>query len=181
MVTRSCTAQIAVDVAARYGCAVDPACVQILPVGATSIKLPVWNGTRLTDPDFKETEKRGANSGWARFRNGPLATERRLALPALVAEGMTDLQLAYYLDVPVATIVYDRGRLGLRANHGLTAQRRAKVAQIAAVACGGLTVRQIADATGIHWKSVQVICREQGLPVAGRGAQLRADVDQVAA
>ena len=55
MVTRSCTAQIAADVAARYGCPVDPACVQILPVGATSIKLPVWNGTRLTDPDFKET------------------------------------------------------------------------------------------------------------------------------
>ena len=173
MVTQSCPTQIAADVARRYGCPVDPDRVRILPAGATSRPLPVWNGRRLVDPDFKATAKRAAQSAWARSRGGPLAIERRLALPALVAAGLTDVQIANRLDVPVSTVVYDRGRLGLRANHGLTAQRRAKVAQIVALACGALTVRQLAVATGVHRKTVQVICREQGLAVAGRGAQLR--------
>ena len=79
-------------------------------------------------------------------------------------------QIANQLDVPVSTVVYDRGRLGLRANHGLTAQRRAKVARITAVASGALTVRQIAAVTGIHWKSVQIICREGGLAVFRHGS-----------
>jgi hypothetical protein len=156
---------IAADVSARYGCGVDPRAVQIVPVGASGRTLPVWNGRKLVQPDYIAQCKRDTASAWSRWRNGPLAEIRRAQLPDLVGAGLTDIQIANQLAVPVSVIVYDRGRLGLLANHGLVAIRRAKMAQIAALDHAAMTALDIAQLTGISPATVRNICRDFKLTI----------------
>jgi hypothetical protein len=158
-------AAIAADVALRYGCGCDPRAVQIVPVGASGRPLPVWNGRKLVQPDYAAQRKRDTVSAWSRWRDGPLAEIRRAQLPDLVRAGLTDVQISNQLNVAVSVIVYDRGRLGLLANHGLVAIRRAKMAQIAALDHARMTALDIAGATGISPATVRNICRDFKLPI----------------
>lgn len=156
---------IAADVAARYGCGCDPRAVQIVPAGVSGRPLPVWNGRALVQPGYIAQCKRDATSAWSRWRDGPLAEIRRAQLPDLVRAGLTDIQIANQLAVPVSVIVYDRGRLGLLANHGLVAIRRAKMAQIATLDHANMTAVDIAGATGISPATVRNICRDFKLTI----------------
>lgn len=160
LVDQGARAAVAADVARRYGCVCDVAVVQIIAAHISGRPDPVWNGRRLVQPGFKEQARRDGADAWARWRGGPLAVARRAALPGLLRAGLTDIEIANHLDVPVSTIVYDRGRLGLAANHGLTAARRAKAALIAGLDHRALTAAQVAALTGISPRSVRNICRD---------------------
>lgn len=114
-------ARVAAEVAARYGLTVDPAVVQRVAPGVSGLPQPVWDGRALV----YEPQSAGRKP-WVRLpqrrrgRQGlvdPAVAERRQAVAALHAQGLSDAQISEKLGISTGTIYGDRRVLGLRANY----------------------------------------------------------------
>lgn len=110
------------------------------------------------------------------------AHDRRAQLPDLIAQGMTNPQLAKRFGVSTSAISNDCQALGLKANRakrrdaGRTSERKAK---IPALIEQGMTGPEIAAQLGCSRASVAKDCKELGIaiPRRGRGA---GSIDHVA-
>ena len=112
--------RVAADIAARYGVAVQPGAVQLVPQGTSGIPLPVWDGHRLIVPDWKEKRHRMAvNRSREARRAGAAsdgaATALREEIAALYAQGLTDAEMAAHMGKSCALIGHHRRFLRLRA------------------------------------------------------------------
>lgn len=109
---------VAAEVSARYGVAVKPCAVQVVPQGASGIPLPVWDGSRLIVPDWREKRQRMAVNRAKEARRAGAASDTRTVdlrdkIAALYAQGMTDGEMAAVLGKSAAVIAQHRRFLRL--------------------------------------------------------------------
>lgn len=110
--------KVADEVAARYGVAVKPCAVQVVPQGTSGIPLPVWDGHKLIIPDWKEKRQRMAVNRAREARRAGAASDTRTVdlrdqIAALYAQGMTDGEMAAVLGKSAAVIAQHRRFLRL--------------------------------------------------------------------
>lgn len=168
-------AQIAAEVAARYGCKVDAEAVQVVPRGVSGIPLPVWNGHDLVYPDGAERlakaqarmfQRIGLDAAHQRQRADMLARREKVA--QLVERGMTAMAMASLLEVSEHTIRQDCRALGVvpvRATYTqlVAPEMLARRNQALDMARDGKTAKEIASA--LQWKpaSVRELCARYGV------------------
>lgn len=162
MTDQSYAAQVAADVAARYGVPVPKAAVQVVPRGVSSNPLPVWDGKQLVYAEQPRNAWR--NQREASFRNrtvSPKAVERRLQVSELHAEGLHDAAIAAQLGVHQSLVVSDRKRLHLAANPNRTPEvgREQRNATVRAYIAQGWGAQAIAEEIGLAVSTVRDIAR----------------------
>lgn len=113
-------AETAAEIAARYGATVTPGVeVKKIPRGVSSRPLPVWNGTTLIIPDWKEHRARIQAATMRAARAGRVdaaVAARRAQVSALHAEGASIARMVEALAVTYHIVRMDHHHLGLRAN-----------------------------------------------------------------
>ena len=173
-------AQIAADVAARYGCAVRADAVQVVPFGASGLPVLKWDETAnalryvlaegQSRPRFNPHEPR---KGLLETRADYKAImARRDQVRILHAEGRAVRAMADILQVSEHVIRHDHVQLALVPHPALrgpyavpaaVAQRRL---QIAALAGQGKDARDIGAVLGYDIKAIKGMARAAGIAVA---------------
>lgn len=165
--------ETAADIAARYGAGVAPGVtVQRLPMGASARPLPVWDGTKLVVPDWKEHRKAMQS---AQVRRARAKAKVAKAEDADMLQKLLDLHAAGAFNAAIAQAcgISESYCRAILSRHGLTAnpdpahkaaameRRRAaghaahkaktarRHAQIAQLARDGASLAEIARATGL--------------------------------
>lgn len=125
-------AQIAQDVAARYGVPVSKSAVQIVPRGASAYAIR-WDGEalRYVDNAGQVLSREGSrklfygSSQRMKRRGGsaadPAVAARREKIAGLVSKGLTDDQIAVSLGIGVVLVRADRSSLGIKGNGAVMA------------------------------------------------------------
>lgn len=162
MTDQTYAAEVAADVAARYGVAVAATAVQIVPVGVSARPLPVWNGKALVYPEEQRTSWRKAQSVRARVeQRSPRVVMRRLQIADLHAQGLHDAAIVAALGLTISMVRYDRYAMHLPAHPdpavAQTAEQRA--GQVRALAAQGYGRDAIAAELGVHSDTVRMILR----------------------
>lgn len=159
--TAAWRARVAAEVAARYGALVAPEVVSQVPMGASGLPQPVWNGRELVY-DTKISPMRAAiNIAWRKAHPrvkaavSPAVAERRETLRGLHAAGYTDPQLVQALGCSLVTVRSDRYAMGLRANPVVDAAQL-RVARVLDMLQRGFPVAQIARKENL---TVETVCR----------------------
>ena len=170
-------AQIAREVAARYGVAVRPEAVQVLPVGVSSFVYPVWDGAHLVLPaDHAATWHRKSKAAFSAHRTArgdAVVQARRAQLPGLLAEGLTDAQISDRLGVTMSVVAQDRHRLGLRCNpaplaHVVASNTRLDIAM--RLVAGGKGLDDIAATVGIKVDGLRRALIKRGVKLPRKNA-----------
>lgn len=172
-------ARVARDVAARYGVAVAPAVVRVVPPGASGLPQVVWvpnehGGGQL---QFTAPTPWNGSAGVAarkRRRRGiatsPEVLARREAVRAAHAEGLHDMAIAERLAVSSATVQADRHVMDLLCNPAPQApsvasiRRRQNAETVARLHADGLTDAAMAAALKLCTRTVAELRRELRLP-----------------
>lgn len=164
-------ADIAAEVAARYGAIVSPDVVRAVPVGVSGLPVPVWNGYALVMPEGTKNHWKQTNDQYfirAARKPKPEIIRRQIALRALHAEGLNDTDIAAQLGCTKQVVYSDRAALGL-PNNNHAAQLAAVTAKhdtIRAMALAGAWLNDIAAAVGLMPETVQDVARHKfGLQV----------------
>jgi AraC-like DNA-binding protein len=161
------------DIAARYGATVAPGVtVQHLPIGASALPLPVWDGKKLIVPDWQEQRKALQASGVRRARAKAKVAKAEddamlQRLLDLHSAGATNAAIAQACGISEsycramlsrngrtanrdpshqAAVVERRRAAGQAAFKAKTARRHAQITQMAR---DGASLQAIADATGL--------------------------------
>lgn len=149
--------QVAAEVAARYGVAVSPDVVRLIPRGVSSESVAVWDGVALRYPDGAERVRGISRAHWAaqaaaarqRQAVAPHVAERREALRALHGAGLDASAIAVRLGVSYGVIYQDHAALTLDLNphqRGPDSTVQARRDLIARMAAEGAAADQIAAA-----------------------------------
>ncbi|GGO26757.1 hypothetical protein GCM10010991_07720 [Gemmobacter aquaticus] len=175
--------QIAAEVAARYGCPVPDAAVQMLPVGKSSWQAPVWDPktNQLRYPDAEARKRAARDAPYIRARKAPVRAEeiaaRRAEVARMHAEGVWSSEIARRLGVNPSTISTDLFVLGLEpvkpptsifakktpyAVHPAVLARNARIAELAAL---GWTADQIGLDVGFSRKVVRAVAAKLGIEI----------------
>lgn len=159
------SAEVLQEIAARYGVTIAPGVtVTRLPVGASAQPLPVWNGTQLVYPDWKERRAAEAKAAVARARAArradPVVFARRAQVAALHATGATVPVIMRQSGLQELTVRADLAQLGLAAHRmapdssvivALGQQRLAsnlaRIREMAAAGAGEDAIAQALDLT----------------------------------
>ena len=170
-------AQIAADVAARYGCAVRPEVVQVVPFGASGLPVLRWdaarNELRYVLAEGQSVPKFNSNAP----RKGLLETRadykeimaRRDQVRAMHADGKAVRAMADILQVSEHVIRHDHVQLALIPHPAIrgpyavpiaVAQRRL---QIAALAGQGKDAHDIGEVMGYDTKAIIGMARAAGI------------------
>lgn len=162
MTDQSYAAQVAADVAARYGVPVSAKAVQLVPRGVSAAPLPVWDGSQLVYTEASRDSWR--NQRLASFRNrnvSPKVVERRLKVAALHAEGLHDAAIAAQLGIYQSVVASDRKRLDLVANPSRNSEvgREERNASIRAYMAQGWGAEAIAAEIGVSAATVKDVAR----------------------
>ncbi|MDO8982749.1 hypothetical protein [Cypionkella sp.] len=162
MTHESYAAQVAAEVAARYGYSVAPEAVQIIPRGVSSNVLPVWDGKQLVYAEESRISWRNQRTASYHNKNvSPKAIERRLQVAALHAEGLHDAAIAAKLGVFQSVVCNDRLKLGLAANPSRSSEisKEARYGQIRALIAQGFGSDAIAAELGMTVSYVRCVAR----------------------
>ncbi|MFC3180472.1 DeoR family transcriptional regulator [Cypionkella sinensis] len=162
MTDQSYAAQVAADVAARYGMPVSAKAVQLVPRGVSATPLPIWDGSQLVYTAEARTSWRSKQLANYRNRNvSPKAINRRLQVAALHAEGLHDAAIAAQLGEHQSVVANDRKRLGLIAIPSRNSQvgREDRNASIRAYMAQGWGAEAIAAEIGVSATTVKDVAR----------------------
>lgn len=167
--------KVADEVAARYGVAVAPAAVRVIPQGTSGIPLPVWDGSKLIIPDWKEKRQRMAVSRARDARRAGAASDTttvdlRDQISSLYAQGMTDGEMAAVLGKSAAVIAQHRRFLRLAPIRKYVAPpetpaqvRRRRVRELHDL---GRDRVQIADLLGVNSRVISADAKALGIALA---------------
>jgi hypothetical protein len=161
------SAEIAAEVAARYGARVSPHTIKLVPRGVSAIPLPVW------DAKSGYLVQGGPPGGWRgqTFVHGQRHTTpggglskavqaRRGRVAAMHAEGATVAQIAAALDAHDWSIRQDLTVLGLPLNR----EKQSVAPQVLALIGAGVTCAdQLAAEVGVARKTVREIAIKAGV------------------
>ena len=167
MMSADYAAQVAADVAARYGIArgVDPAVVKQLPRGASGQPLPVWNGSQLVYPEDARVSWRAQQQARARRdMEDPVLVARRARVVALHATGLCDAAIAEAMEISITLVRADRIRAKLSPHQDpAEAERQARIPnQIKALLAAGYAAAAIGEELGVSANHVRKIIRDKG-------------------
>ncbi len=161
--------RVAADVARRYGVAVSPDVVQVVPSGLTAFVFPVWDGKHLVMPEGKVSEhswRVRSNAEAKRHRldvaseQWPEVVARRAQVSDLHHQGKTDREIATVLSVTIGTVQNDRYRLGLTVNRAVqhyphAAEAQARLARAAQLVRAGQPLRDVAGVIGVSYEHLR--------------------------
>lgn len=177
-------AQVAADIAARYGCAVSPELVRIAPRGATGqLRVAHVDGKLvLVTPDghlydrderMRQSRRAAKRDMDRRFGVKPETAARRREIQALHDQGLTPTEMVALGRGWTDNVVRDDHRaLGLVPINRIARTHE----QILAMAREGGSARGVAAALNISPDTVRSVCRSAGVklapgPVANKGGR----------
>lgn len=168
MTDQSYAAQVAADVAARYGIAdgVDAAIFKLVPRGTSGQLVPVWNGTQLIYPEAAKVSWRAQQQARARRdMEDPAVVARRARVVELHATGLCDAAIAEAMEISISRVRADRIRSKLSPHQDpAEAERLARMPnQIRALLALGYAATAIGDELGVSANHVRKIIRSKGL------------------
>lgn len=154
-------ARVAAEVAARYGVAVQPEAVQRVDTGVSGRALPVWDGSQLVYPDWKEQKKRDQAAQVRARKLAPVVSQRRQDVARLHAEGLHDRAIAEVLGIDRLDVQSERRALKLLANPSPVANTDAvlRAARIVAMHESGANELTIAATVGLSLAYLRMIAR----------------------
>src|SRR3990167_2907066 len=149
-------ARVAAEVAARYGVAVQPEAVQRVDTGVSGRALPVWDGSQLVYPDWKEQKKRDQAAQVRARKLAPVVSQRRQDVARLHARAIAEVLGIDRLDVQS-----ERRALKLLANPSPVANTDAvlRAARIVAMHESGANELTIAATVGLSLAYLRMIAR----------------------
>lgn len=167
-------ARVAAEVAARYGVAVCPSVVSVVPPGGTAFVYPVWDGRHLVVPEAHAANWRKASrAAYVVHKRAVARTEsaaqlRRAQVAEWVGAGLTDPEIAERLGVARACVQQDRALLKLPGNpaphaHVVAAQTRMDIA--VQLVAQGVDLVQIAATVGMKMDGLRRAMKARGLAV----------------
>ena len=169
--TAETAARIAADVAARYGCPVDPRVVQVIPRGVSGLPLPFFNGTHLVNADPAAARATHKRVMWAgvkgRAAPSPEVAQRRQRIAALHAQGKTTAEIAAAISVDANIVRIDLQRLKLTAHkapYSRQAEIDARRVRVAEMRAKGMTATAIAAVLGVSHYAIGDDLKALGLP-----------------
>jgi hypothetical protein len=181
-------AQVAADVARRYGLQVSPKVVTSVPIGVSGLPQPVWDGRKLIYPEHDG--KKGVPV-WRRRtssdnpkRQGlvdPAVADRRLKVEDLHATGANDFEIADHLGVDVRVIRVDRRALRLRANYirerGPKTVTEIRYQRIRELVAQGKTKAEMCADMGISDRHLRYLAQQikVALPLTVRASESRVE------
>ncbi|GLS87704.1 hypothetical protein GCM10010873_26780 [Cypionkella aquatica] len=164
MTDQSYAAQVAADVAARYGMPVAQDAVQIIPRGMSSVAHPVWDGSQLVyREESRDSWRKQRAASKRNYITSPKVVERRLQVARLHAEGLHDAAIAEALEVESSIIHQDRTALKLIANpcllHAISNEQRNS--RMRALIAQGYGADGVAAEMGLSIGQVRLIARTE--------------------
>lgn len=167
-------ALVAAEVAARYGCAVPPDVVQVVPVWASGLPVLKWdaatNALRYVAQDGRALPKFNPNTP----RKGLVQTrvdykeimDRRDQVRVLHAEGWAIRAISDILQVSISVVRHDHVQMALvphpaiRGPYAVPAAISQRCAQIAELAARGMGARDIGTALGYSTEVIKSAARK---------------------
>ena len=125
-------AEIAAEVAVRYGVSVCPSVVQLCPPCTFTTTTPLWNGQDLVYSDAEERKVARKKARWAHVvasnKASPATRARRAEVIRLHGEGLSIRQISERLECSYSTAKIDHTACGLTPNaYATSAMTQSKV------------------------------------------------------
>lgn len=160
--------QIAAEIAARYGAQLGPGVtVQRLPIGASALPLPVWDGRKLVYPDPVAAAgfswRAGNKGGIGNPRAFAAAQARRPKVAEAHSRGLTIAQIAAELGWSVDVVARDLRALGLAPHDPRVTAREERLLRLRSLVAAGHDDRGVADLMGLPVDHVRRTAREAGI------------------
>jgi hypothetical protein len=142
---------VASEVASRYGCAVSPSCVQIIPRGISGLPDPGTPGLH-----WREATRRSL----AAFHHGQ-RVRKAAEEPAPVKPRETE-------EARLARLRASCAKAHAKRLEMSAVERQARLSALAKTVPLADSIRDAADALGICYSTAVKLCREAGIKPAGR-------------